>query len=600
MRCLGLLLLAFALIAGAADRLVLVPEMSRVALLPYLTVMENGGAPLDIARAQAAARAGSFSTPRAGDADLNYGYREGEIWIHLALRRSVTAPADWLLEVGFASLDVVEVFVVGPTGEIRQMASGDRLPFAQRPFSHHHHVFPLAVQAGGDTEVFLRVRSKGSLTLPMTLWSPAALHAYDQATYGAMALYFGMLLALMLYNLLLWLSLRERVFLEYVAFVASLALGLGSQSGLAFQYLWPDWPAWTDVAFPIGMALAGLFGACFTRSFLETRRRLPGFDKALQASIAAFAVSVLAHWLFGYQAAAMLTSLSGLAFSVVAVAAGVVGVLRKQAGARFFLVAWSLLLVGVAVMALRNFAWLPTHWLTTHAMQIGSALEMLLLSFALADRIHVLRRQMLEDLQRSEKVLEQRVAERTTELEESNRRLSQSEQELRELALHDSLTGLANRRLLADRYDQAAAGAEREKGRVAVLLLDLDGLKAINDGCGHAAGDAVLRETASRLRQVVRQSDTVGRVGGDEFVVVAGVTEIAEGGLCAERILEAFSRHPAPCRGHGHVLRASVGLAIYPDHGRSLQDLLDLADEAMYDAKLAGGHRWRLTAKGSA
>jgi diguanylate cyclase (GGDEF)-like protein len=598
--CLGLLLLGWGLVVRAEGPLLLSAGTTRVDLLPYLTALANDAAPLDLAGARAAVRAGAFTVPQQRGADLNYGYRRGEIWIHLPLRTDPDAPADWLLEVGFASLDEVEVFVLGPSGQLRQMRSGDRQPFFRRPAIHHHHVFPLSLAPGADTEVFLRVRSEGSLTVPLTLWRPAALHAHDQLSYGAMALYFGMLLALMLYNLLLGLSLRERVFFEYVAFVACLAVGLGSQSGLAFQFLWPDAPGWADVAFPVGMALAGLFAACFTRSFLETPRLLPGFDLAIRGAIAAFALSAAAPWLLGYQPAAMLTSLSGLAFSLVAVAAGVVGVLRKQAGARYFLAAWSLLLVGVAAMALRNFGWLPTHWLTTHAMQIGSALEMLLLSFALADRIHVVRRNMLETLRRSERILEQRVAERTTALEEANRRLCQSEQELRELALHDSLTGLANRRLLADRYTHAVALAERDGGRVAVLLIDLDGLKAINDGCGHAAGDAILRRVADALRQAVRQTDTVGRIGGDEFVVVArALTDTVEGEVCAERILEIFGRHSVPCGDHHHRLRASIGLAMYPDHGRSLQELLDLADDAMYDAKLDGGNRWCLTPAGA-
>lgn len=599
-RWLLLLLLGWCFTVHGAGPLVLPEEVDRVDLRPYLTVLENGTASLDLAGARSAAQAGAFIAPPTSGADLNYGYRRSELWIRVPLATTAAIPETWLLEVGFASLDRVEVYAIGLAGGLQEWGSGDHLAFAQRPVLHRHHVFPLVLEPGGPTEVFLRIRSEGSMTVPLTLWRPAALHAHDQLSYGAMALYFGMLLALMLYNLLLGLSLRERVFFEYVVFAASLAMGLAGQSGLAYQYLWPGSPAWADVAFPVSMALAGFFAACFTRSFLETGQRLPAFDKAIRAAMAAFGLSALAPWLLGYQPAAMLTSLSGLSFALVAVAAGVAGVLRGQAGARYFLMAWSLLLVGVAVMSLRNFGWLPTHWLTTHAMQIGSALEMLLLSFALADRIHVVRRDMLETLRRSERTLEQRVTERTTALEEANRRLSRSEQELRELALHDSLTGLANRRLLADRYAQAVALAEREQGRVAVLLVDLDGLKKINDGCGHATGDAVLLAVAASLDQAVRQTDTVSRIGGDEFVVVALLlADHGEGEACAERILEIFGRHAVPCGSHNHVLRASIGLAIYPDQGRSLQELLDLADGAMYEAKLAGGNRWRRTQVGA-
>ncbi len=165
----------------------------------------------------------------------------------------------------------------------------------------------------------------------------------------------------------------------------------------------------------------------------------------------------------------------------------------------------------------------------------------------------------------------------------------QSQARLQRLAFEDALTGLANRTLLHDRIEQAIAGARRNAGTFAVLLIDLDRFKPINDIHGHAIGDLVLRETARRLRVATRAVDTVGRLGGDEFVVLLG----GDGGrdevrMIVKRIMQAVT---APLAVHGLRIGVSVGIAIYPDDGPNAEQLLARADGAMYEAKDRGGNR---------
>ena len=164
-----------------------------------------------------------------------------------------------------------------------------------------------------------------------------------------------------------------------------------------------------------------------------------------------------------------------------------------------------------------------------------------------------------------------------------------SQQRLRRLALEDELTGLANRAHLRDRIEQAIATARRNGGTFAVLLIDLDQFKPINDLHGHATGDLVLREAARRLQAATREVDTVARLGGDEFVVVLG----GNGGrdealLVVERIIKTIT---APLAVQGLRLGVSIGIAIYPDDGSDADQLLARADGAMYDAKDRGGNR---------
>jgi diguanylate cyclase (GGDEF)-like protein/PAS domain S-box-containing protein len=159
-------------------------------------------------------------------------------------------------------------------------------------------------------------------------------------------------------------------------------------------------------------------------------------------------------------------------------------------------------------------------------------------------------------------------------------------------SFHDALTGLPNRLLLEDRMKQATACLGRQKAPVAVLFIDLDSFKDINDTLGHAAGDRLLQEVAERLGKCVREGDTVARLSGDEFVVLlAGMREVEDAALVAEKIVWTVSE---PCQIAGKELRVSpsIGIAVFPDDGQNMDELLRNADTAMYHAKQEGRGRF--------
>jgi diguanylate cyclase (GGDEF)-like protein len=166
--------------------------------------------------------------------------------------------------------------------------------------------------------------------------------------------------------------------------------------------------------------------------------------------------------------------------------------------------------------------------------------------------------------------------------------LAQRVEQHRMMALHDPLTGLPNRRLLLDRADTALQLARRGNKVMAVLYIDLDGFKEVNDQNGHASGDTLLQHVASRLTHCVRQSDTVGRLGGDEFLMI--LTEVRspdEVRIPATKIVQSLSK-PFVVHGRSVKISASVGIAVYPDHAESIQDLIAQADAALYETKRNG------------
>jgi len=163
--------------------------------------------------------------------------------------------------------------------------------------------------------------------------------------------------------------------------------------------------------------------------------------------------------------------------------------------------------------------------------------------------------------------------------------LKEAEEEIRILANHDALTGLPSLRLLRDRISAAIARAKREKGEMSVLFIDLDGFKSVNDSLGHDAGDDVLKEVAARLLDCMRESDTVSRIGGDEFIVV--LERFKDRGMArqiGERIINSISQ-PIRLGGKEVQIGASIGGSFYPDNGNDSETLIKSADSAMYKVK---------------
>jgi diguanylate cyclase (GGDEF)-like protein len=174
----------------------------------------------------------------------------------------------------------------------------------------------------------------------------------------------------------------------------------------------------------------------------------------------------------------------------------------------------------------------------------------------------------------------------------------QMQQKLEEMATHDFLTGLPNRVLLLDRFNIAAALAHRNKARLAVMSLDLDKFKTINDTLGHDAGDQVLKAVSTRLTGIIRASDTLARVGGDEFMLVMMETNhVGDATAIARKILDSFAE-PLSIDGHELQLSTSIGIAIYPEDGKDMETLAKKSDAAMYYSKGHGRNQFKFFGDG--
>ncbi|HWT16893.1 MAG TPA: diguanylate cyclase [Patescibacteria group bacterium] len=587
---LAALLLACAC-APTAAALDLHGDERDVRLAREVTVLRDPGGRLDLADAIAA---DGFVRP-SDHPDLSFGYLHDVLWLKLPVRSRADREQTWRIEFEYATVDRIDFHEVSGAGVAHQQ-SGDRMRFSERSYTHRNPVFTLRLRPNEERVLYLRAQSRGTMTLSSAIWSERHFRAHSEAQYSANALYVGSALALALYNLLLFTVLRERSILLYVAFVLCFATAVIAMNGFGAQFLWPNAFEFGNRMLGVAFAASSLLAAIYARTYLDTARHAPRWHRLLGVLIVAHALVLLVALVGPLRLGFQLMSGGGVLNAILIFACGVVCAWRGVPGARILMLAWFALLFGAMLTALRNFGLLPTNALTANAMPIGSALEMLLLSFGLAARFNELKRQkadaqaQLLDAQQDalrlarehEDTLAQHVAERTAQLEVANVRL-------RELALHDPLTGLANRSAL-DAHFVAAFQQERHE-HLRVLLIDLDGFKHVNDRHGHAVGDRVLVQIAQRIAACVGNGEIAARLGGDEFVVVTpnARSEIAVRAL-SDRIRSAVA---VPITLDDGVVRitASIGVAGLDAHTADARDLLMRADRAMYAAKVSGGDR---------
>lgn len=533
-------------------------------------------------------------------------------WVRFTMVAPAGAGPTWLI-LPDPRWRRVELWTGSLSGAPRAV-SGLDLAASRRSLPRGDLALPLVVPAGTQSEVLLRLEADfRDYAPPRTVLREVRSAPFDRAQrergralHGA---YGGLVLALVLYNLFLGLALRDRTYLLYVAFAANFGLIWLAREGLAFELLWPSLPAFDRTATFVFIGAALAFGNLFAIAFLELQRTAPALARLLEiATVALGLVGIAAlgsWWIVAETSLALLALVSALVYPL----AGVVAWRRGVAPARTFTLASLTLVAGVVAYILAYLGALPVHPLTTHAAQIGSAVQMLLLAFALAERIRELRDQRDAAQALVREGLEHEVASRTSELEaqrqrvdgirieveEANRRLVEANRRLEEASLRDQLTGLANRR----RFDRALAAewaiARSEDRWLALVLLDVDYFKAFNDRFGHQAGDRCLQRLARLLATAVRpQQDLVARWGGEELaLLLPGVTP-AVARATTEHIRTLVEGVDFSPDGSDVVrITVSAGLATArPRHDEgSTETLLRAADDALYQAKREGRNR---------
>lgn len=355
-----------------------------------LQVLEDETAALDIAAVASSMYDNRF---RAVDsARPNMGFSRSAFWFRATLDLSAAPDRAWHLVESHPLIDEVTFYLPDGNGGWVSHKMGDTLPFDERQVRLREFVVPVPAELAARGEplpVYVRVAGQGALNVDLSLLDAQGLAERVNGQQWGFGLFYGALLIMFLYNLLLYLSTRERAQLHYIVFLGGFGLLFMSLNGHGLQYLWPQFPA-ANGWFPVFTCLS-LWGALqFTRSFLDIRKDNPkvdtGFRLMTHAVVAVFLLGLLLprHWAY------ILATVLPLFFAVVMLGAGVMRLRQGYRPARLFVAGWGVLLGGAVLLPLANLGLLPVNTLTQFSPQFGAVLLVVLLSLALGDRMKLL------------------------------------------------------------------------------------------------------------------------------------------------------------------------------------------------------------------
>lgn len=356
------------------------------------------------------------------DRPFNFGISDATIWLLFELKhgdRSTpdNAIANLLLHVNYPPLDHVSLHYFDRNDHLITHNTGDAVPFAQRPQAHNTYLFPISLEPGESRRFLLEIQSEGSIRIPLTVWTPNAFNQHNDHSLLLYGIYFGIILLMILYNLILFLFIRDRSYLHYIFYICALALFQASYNGFAFQYLWPESPQLNNPAISVSLLLMLLGGCLFTRTILDTATTLPVLHRILGALMLFFAGMILFYPLINYGTALNIGISVGIFSILMIVSAGILNAVRGIRTARLFLAAWACALVGGIVLGCTSAGLLPVNSFTANAFILGTAIEVTFLSLSLADRMNRIERERTQ----AEKLAKQALLDVNRTLQESNR-----------------------------------------------------------------------------------------------------------------------------------------------------------------------------------
>lgn len=577
----------------AREPLVLTPGMHRISLTASTAYRHDVTSTDTSQDAFAYVRAGKFQPLPGGK--TAFGFQKGAYWFHVLLRNENPDETRWVLVQDYALSDKVDLYGRYPDGREFSQRGGDSLPFSARSIPYRDPNFRIDIPYGETVELLVRVESQSSMQVPLELYTPFAFTSMSRDTQFVMGLYYGILLALFTYNLVLWLSLRDSSYFWYLFHISAFGLVLFTLNGFGFEYLWPNSIWLADKSVPLSICLALIGMQQFARTFLELPQRFAWGNRISLTLIAFFVMLGIAAFWLPYRISTPIASRAVLVGVLWIVIVTFIVMRRGYAPARLFLLAWAMFLLGTSMFTVLAFGIVPKNFMTEYGVQIGSALEMLLLSIALGYRYASLRNENERIVNEANLQLERKVAQRTMEVRSALIQLEDAHRRLRDSSRRDGLTGLYNRTHFHDAFDRALEQGREEGKPLSVMMIDLDHFKQINDRYGHLAGDDCLRWAAQKIGQSLRahESALLARFGGEEFVVALPGYDLPQAIAAAEQLRQKLVEEP--CRSGDHTIRVSASIGVHtldpsrmPEHDADASAMLAAADHALYNAKACG------------
>lgn len=425
-------------------------------------------------------------------------------------------------------------------------------------------VFQLPENFDPERPVYSRVESIYSKNFALGIAERNSFSGTQQLMVLALSLVYGIMLAMMLYNLVLFFAMKDKTYIYYVGYILFMTIYQVGVTGM-FKIINFEWGEVLELYTLAATFTAIIFALLFAWSFINVPRFVPKAKYLAYVFIVACGTGILLVLSGRYFYANRLAYLIGATLPFLIMITAITAYRKGQVISRYYIIATAVLFSTVIVYVLRGIGMLEHNFITSHAVTVSAGMESLLLSFALADRIRMLRKHR----------------------EQADKRTL----ELTKISITDSLTGLFNRRYFDDILADAKEKAVERNTPVSLIYLDIDHFKKFNDTYGHLKGDQVLQALAKVIRNNIREGDYPCRIGGEEFAVIFSDTNLTRASEIAERIRTAFEtvnfRKIAP---EISTVTVSIGVAEL-NNEEPAEDWVNRADKALYKAKKEGRNR---------
>lgn len=388
---LATILLLIATASQAAPTVQLGPSVGKYDLGLHADILEDQQGELTIEQVSSAAYANQWGQNQ--QAIPNFSFSDSAYWLRITLSSEMQREKTWWLEVAFALQDYIDYYLLHNKNIINVSHTGDHVDFNTRPVDYRNFLFEFDISPGETRQIYLRFQSHDGLhePCPIILWDQQSFALANGLNNLGIGLYFGIMLAMAIYNLFIFLMVRDRAYAYYGIYIIGFCFWLTFYYGYSFQYLWPNYPNWNNQGAMVSSSFWAIFMTLFIRSFLDTKRLVPRFDMLYKITICGLIFNILFSFTGNYAICVKILVGLGGPMCLATFAAGFICLRAGFRPARYFLLAWSVLLLSLMIFVLRITGILPVTFIIEKSIQIGSAIEVMLLSLGLADRINVLK-----------------------------------------------------------------------------------------------------------------------------------------------------------------------------------------------------------------
>ena len=516
-------------------------------------------------------------TPSPQDV-LNFGHTASSIWVHFSVSdvTNNTNNRYWILESSFPLLARFDVFIFANGEKAEQFSLGYNLPMDERQLQHRFFAQPISIAPNTQYDIYINVkRAHGSVQIPLKLSRPVTFIYNELSSNHVFGIFFGIMIAMAVYNLFLLFSVGSRAYFYYITYILTSLLTFQSLTGYGYLFLWNNTPAINEYITQIAATMAGMSGLLFVRHFIALDQYYKHVNKVIDVMVGVGAILILVKLFTDY-----FLSLHVSAYiNVLSIGVPIVVFMCWRKGSRpagFFLLAWFTLIIGIILYTLNLLGLVPSNVITTNAVLIGAAAEMLLLSLGLADRINTERKAKYLALEEQHKAVVL---------------LKDAEDRLMHRALHTRTTGLPNRTFLRGTLDNRLI--EKPEAPFCLILVTLNNFHEFNKTLGHSNGDAILYILTERMKLLaesitdvlaIEQSETgTHYTASVEGVTFALLMENTKETVVSEVVHQLLIDMEKPFEYQSLTLNVDVsaGTAIYPQHGENSENLLRNAQIAL-------------------